>query len=62
MNLTTIPPCYLQPFFNWQNFTKKLNLKDEVILEGLNPQKRAPKKNHQISIFGFQCVAINIQS
>jgi hypothetical protein len=38
---------------------KYLKLKNEVDFKGFNHQKIRKKrvKNHQISIFGFQCVA-----
>jgi hypothetical protein len=46
-----------------RNFTKNKNqkLKIKWFLEVFNRQKGGGSKNLQISIFGFQCVAKNIE-
>jgi hypothetical protein len=53
------------PFFSGETLLKSQKTKqnlNEVILEGFNsPEVGGGGGDHQISIFGFKCIAINIK-
>jgi len=54
------------PFFSGETLLKsqknKQNLNEEILESFNSPEVGAGgSKNHQISIFGFKCVAINIE-